>query len=80
MATKKHIQAGDNAATALVEETRSQTRTVLERLERVCTFTRIAVEGNEPEIGTECLLDTLAEIKPTLPALRRALNASRGVA
>lgn len=63
----------------LVEETRTQARAILERLEHTCALARIAVAGEEPESGAEFLLDTFAELTPKLPTLRRALRASRKI-
>jgi hypothetical protein len=61
----------------LVEETRRQLRDVLKPLEHACRLARIAVDGNEPEHAVEYLFDTLADLKPKFPALRRAFQASR---
>jgi hypothetical protein len=62
-----------------IEETRREARGVLEHLEHTSRLARIAIDGEEPEHAAEYILDTLSDLRPRLPALRRALMASRDI-
>lgn len=51
---------------------RRQTRDAAEHLQHLAGLALASVDGEEPEVGTDHILDGLDELAPHLEALRRA--------
>lgn len=54
---------------------RRQTRDAAEHLQHLAGLALLCLEGAEPEIGTDHILDGLEEMAPRLEALKRARAA-----